>query len=478
MAIKLSENQQDLHQIFVYIGLLCVGIGVTLTILQYDAEIVIGITIGIAILIFAIVNPEYSIYILILSMLLSPEYGERATDGSGQTLRLDDFFITIITFVWLMRMAITKELGLVLRTELNRPIFIYISLCAVSTILGMIGERVVYTTGTFHIIKYLQYYVIFFMIVNNIKSRDQIRNFLTLLFFTAVIVAIISIIQIPSGERISAPFEGEGGEPNTLGGYLVLMLGVSISLLIYSPNFTYKLIFSSITSLLFIPLLFSQSRSSWFSFAVLYVMLVLSSKKKTLLLMILLGGILTFPYYAPESVVERFNYTFSGSEEIVDVERAQVGDLTLDASTSERVDSWRRVWNDLPKHPLLGFGVTGWRFLDAQYFKILIETGVIGLALFLFLKFSVLKVAWSVYRRDDYDDWLLRGLSLGCFAVTFGMLAHGLGTNTFIIVRIMEPFWAIVGMTVMIPEVIKTGEVIIEKHETIPFVVEKPFLVR
>jgi hypothetical protein len=38
------------------------------------------------------------------------------------------------------------------------------------------------------------------------------------------------------------------------------------------------------------------------------------------------------------------------------------------------------------------------------------------------------------------------------------MLFHAIGANTFIIVRIMEPFWFLAGMVVMMPE--------IEKRET------------
>ena len=35
------------------------------------------------------------------------------------------------------------------------------------------------------------------------------------------------------------------------------------------------------------------------------------------------------------------------------------------------------------------------------------------------------------------------------------MMAHGITANTFIIVRIMEPFWLFVGMVVMMPRLEK-----------------------
>ena len=35
---------------------------------------------------------------------------------------------------------------------------------------------------------------------------------------------------------------------------------------------------------------------------------------------------------------------------------------------------------------------------------------------------------------------------MGLIAGLVGLLVHGLGSNTFIIVRIMEPFWLVVGL--------------------------------
>ena len=42
-------------------------------------------------------------------------------------------------------------------------------------------------------------------------------------------------------------------------------------------------------------------------------------------------------------------------------------------------------------------------------------------------------------------------LLLGFLAGFAGLLAHAFGSNTFIIVRIMEPFWLITGIVMMIP---------------------------
>ena len=48
----------------------------------------------------------------------------------------------------------------------------------------------------------------------------------------------------------------------------------------------------------------------------------------------------------------------------------------------------------------------------------------------------------------DRDD---RGLTVGFVAGMVGLLVHAIGSNTFIIVRIMEPFWLFAGIVMMLP---------------------------
>jgi hypothetical protein len=45
------------------------------------------------------------------------------------------------------------------------------------------------------------------------------------------------------------------------------------------------------------------------------------------------------------------------------------------------------------------------------------------------------------------------GISTGFLAGFFAMLTHAVGANTFIIVRIMEPFWFLTAIVIMIPQI-------------------------
>jgi hypothetical protein len=44
-----------------------------------------------------------------------------------------------------------------------------------------------------------------------------------------------------------------------------------------------------------------------------------------------------------------------------------------------------------------------------------------------------------------------KGLAIGFVAGYIGLLFHAIGANTFIIVRIMEPFWFFTGIIAVLP---------------------------
>jgi O-antigen ligase len=87
--------------------------------------------------------------------------------------------------------------------------------------------------------------------------------------------------------------------------------------------------------------------------------------------------------------------------------------------------------------------------LDSQYPRVLIETGIIGFIAFLYLLYSIFKLAIS--RMKSASNSYFKGLSIGFFAGFAGLLFHALGANTFIIVRIMEPFWFFAGIIAVLP---------------------------
>ncbi len=65
------------------------------------------------------------------------------------------------------------------------------------------------------------------------------------------------------------------------------------------------------------------------------------------------------------------------------------------------------------------------------------------------------RASFRVYRTCR--DPLYCGLALGHLGALVGLLVHSIGANTFIIVRIMEPFWFLTALVVMSPGIEKGG---------------------
>jgi O-antigen ligase len=412
---------------------------------------------GVIVFVVSFVSTQIALYILIFSMLFSPEFivggTEGATLGRGITLRVDDLLVAVIGFSWLARMAINKELGFFLRTPLNRPIAYYMLVCVASTLLGAMFGRVNLKTGVLFVLKYFEYVVIYFMVANYFKDRKQLKTFVWAMLFTCVIVSVVSLAQIPEGERISAPFEGKVGEPNTYGGYLVFMMSIATGLALMEESFRTRLVAFSLVILFSIPLLYTQSRSSYLAAIPAVLSFLWLSKRKQWIPLALLLVALLLPFMAPKVTKDRVSYTFT--QGVGRPDSVAIAGVQLDTSTSARLQSWQEAMRDLVRHPVLGFGVTGYRFVDAQYVRVAAETGLLGLLLFLLLLATILRESYRVFKasHDPFD----KGLTIGFIAGFTGLLFHAIGANTFIIVRIMEPFWFIAAMVMMIPSLKEDG---------------------
>ena len=126
-----------------------------------------------------------------------------------------------------------------------------------------------------------------------------------------------------------------------------------------------------------------------------------------------------------------------------------IGAIRLDTSTSARILGLKELLQDLPKHPVLGYGISGYDFIDAQYPKVLIETGFLGLIAFFYLIYSIFKMA--INHMNEVKTPYFKGIAIGFIAGYIGLLFHAIGANTFIIVRIMEPFWFFAGIIAVLP---------------------------
>jgi hypothetical protein len=219
-----------------------------------------------ALILFALafVRTDWGIYIVVFSMLLSPQFGSKGSGvgaGRGVTLRTEDFVLLVIGMSWLAKTAVNKELNLIARTPLNWPILAYVAANLVATMLGYLTGSITSWSGYFYVLKYVEYFVIYYMVVNNLRDHEHAWRLVGAALITAAIVSVIGLAQVPSGERVSAPFEGEIGEPNTFGGYLLFMMALVAGIVFETERLARRTQCLVLLGLMSVPFFFTLSRA-------------------------------------------------------------------------------------------------------------------------------------------------------------------------------------------------------------------------
>lgn len=409
-----------------------------------------------ALILVMMISVELPIAILILAMLFSPEISVGATVSRGIIIRFDDIFIILIFIIWLFKMAVNKQLGLLRHTSINLPIWTYIFICILSSISafynGIAQNRIL--SGAFFILKYLEYFCVYFFVLNNIKTEKQLKLFYSFLMFTYLAVCVYGYMQIftflPSAEsgafRITAPFEGKPGEPNTLSAYLMLLMSLALGGFLYENKYRLKLTYLALFLLGIYPLCYTLSRSGYMGFLTMCVATLLIARKKIVFLLpVIVILTMLLSYNLPVQVKNRISATFVGK-------KYSVGDVSIeiDGSARERVTSYKDVLEKrYPLHPFLGTG-TASTFIDGQYFSVLAENGLFGLLAFFWIILAIFGICRKnliLLKKDNFSQGLIRGFLAGFI----GLLVHALSANTFILIRVMEPFWFIVALIAALP---------------------------
>lgn len=414
------------------------------------------VAMGVSMGVFAatLIRVEIGIGILAVAMLLSPEITTGPVGSGGVrfvNVRYDDVLIIVIFLGVLVKLAYEGRPTLFRPNPIIPGMFAYYLVCIISTLLALRVNVPAWDPDMafFVMLKMLEFYMVFVMVGLAITNLREVRRQLVVFLIVAFIVCVYGIVTIGTEERVGAPFEAGGTEPNTLGGYLIIVMCTALGLLVYAPR-RLKWLFAGLLAAAFVPFVMTLSRASYIAALAAFLALGILGRRWSVITLVAVI-LISSPYIMPSDVIDRVNYTFQqGSGQKITIAGRETG-LQVDTSTYERIYVWQKVAFNLRVWPWFGGGVTWGRVLDSQFALVLIETGVFGALTFGFLLYRTVKTTREAYRWSR--DWVAKGLALGAFAFTVGMLVHALGTITFLIVRIMEPFWFLIALTVVAREV-------------------------
>ena len=302
------------------------------------------------------------------------------------------------------------------------------------------------------------------VMVNVIKTKEDFNRVVTLLVFSATIVALIGLYQYVAGVEIDAAWiDVENnpdikarvfsvfGNPNVLAEYLIMMIPLSISLMWYSKKLYKKLLFLGTSLILILAIVLTMSRGGWLGFAFSALVFILLVDKRFLLsiIPITIGGV----YLLPQTYLNRI---------------LSIGNFQ-DSSNAYRLKMWEITMDIIRDYPLAGVGFGHLPFKQTfetyirtmptyhahnTFLEIAAELGIPGLIAFLFLIFVIFKygIKELITRENTYISIMAAGVLSGLA----GVLAHGGVENVLYLTRIIFSFWVLIGLLLVLLRINKT----------------------
>ncbi len=339
-------------------------------------------------------------------------------------------------------------------TPLNTAILFFVIICLCSAVFSINPAK------SFHgfITKTLEWFAVFYLMVGVFTTKRQLATAVVLYLATSCVTCLDGIVQfywlghdvIRQRLLIRDGATAAFSHPNSLAGYLTIVVPCVFSLC-FSPGLKVRLRLAlmSLWSIMSWALILTFSRSGIFA-GLAGVLFFICHKSKPVfiwicILAVLLAG--SFLRFAPHEVRKRTR--------------------TRPEIVSDDV-KWRwHLWQDslalVRERPWVGHGLNTYMDLihrkrpDAApvyahncYVQIMVETGVLGLAGFLWILFALGKAVFGSLSSptDRVADRRLSGLILGLYSGVVAFLVHSFFEVHFYSLQLSVYFWLIAGILI------------------------------
>lgn len=278
------------------------------------------------------------------------------------------------------------------------------------------------------------FYILYAFIISIVVEPEDVFRLLHLAATIAILIGVDGIYQYITATPIPATWLSPGEHvrtrvfsvitsPNELGSYMVLMIPLLVGLSLYEKDRWRKWIYGVGALICFLTELLTYDRGSLLAL-VAAIGLVSIVFERRLLLVVL--GVAATAFFIP-SIHHRFAELLSPQY----WSNAQLGGRTL---------RWGTAFNLMSHSPFFGVGLGQYGgqvasdfglsvYSDSYYMKILGESGLIGLILYLSMHLAILReiVQKSVKRMEGKTRYVVLGGFIGLLAVVF----HNFVENVF-----------------------------------------------
>ncbi|HEX9934153.1 MAG TPA: O-antigen ligase family protein [bacterium] len=361
---------------------------------------------------FFLVSIENAVVLLPLFLFMP------VTLGSGSPIQLSELAVAMLMIMLLFNAVLENGSPLRWRFPLS-GIFFFLLL---SEALSLVGAPYL-MAGIKHMARMVEGLVIFYLMVNTIRSKDTMQRALYAIVSAGLLASLYGLIQFANA--LGQPSVMDRRVFGLLGGGYGAFVGSSIVALVclwtYRKSLLNRILFVAGLPILGLALMVHQTRT-WYGsvfLAVLWVSIKSGWKKGirliafSLILFVSAAALLfqaRLFHIVPESVS-------SGVQQTTFQLGLSAGESKFISGIS-RLFIWSKGFRIFLDHPVFGFGVSNLRFqnmvtgqlgdpsnpdngyIDSQYLNVLYETGLFGFLIWMLLFLAV----WRNTRRLQASD--------------------------------------------------------------------------
>jgi len=291
---------------------------------------------------------------------------------------------------------------------------------------------------------YVEMFFLFFVAAASIRTTKQMAIVIGLMCVSVLIVNRDYLSTVGSrnfshfsyGLRDAGPlgYAGENGMGAFQAEFAIFLIGLAA--FAKKPLLKLGLWAIALTSIYCLELTFSRGAYTGFLFG-LFVLGLIKERKFLILTVVIL---MSWQSLVPNAVKERVTMTYQEGE-------------GLDSSAEERVTIWEDAVHVFNEDPILGTGfntyaymgrVGGYTDTHNYYLKILIETGLVGLLIFLWLLGVACKVSWRLFRMAK--DPVMRALGCGLFAMLICTMVVNFFGDRWTFLQVNGFLWILLGL--------------------------------
>jgi len=312
--------------------------------------------------------------------------------------------------------------------------------------------------------------LIFLVVAAAIKEKRQAK-ILLILMTLSVLRANLGFYNTVSDRDVShfsyglryAGALGYAGE-NGLAAFEAQLSLFCLAIYSFTKNLVAKAGILALMALCIYCLLFAFSRGGYLGFltGILFLGVVRDRKFLIVLLVLILG----WQVVIPTAVTERIFMTYEEGQ--------------IDSSAGERVTIWQDAMTLVPQNPILGTGFDTYEFMGRVeeyrdthnlYLKILLETGIVGVVLFIVLLWKLFWLSFRLYQNSQ--DNVFRALGLGCAAYIVCAVIVNFFGDRWMYLQVNGYLWALLGLVARAsmtraPEEDHSAEIVESESELVP----------